>query len=364
MHCTRGKSKRIIRICVTYSLASVYLLRLLLLRTDYTKFVRTVPPLALVANHTVAAEDDDHITLCGKRINLPVLLLTEDTNFGVYKWNRDINNAIVLDNRTGYPYDYGRTGNQIREVFHAFDLARDNGGALIFHTSGFPMDAIIRKLFLGVERSELEKRLGVTFYHNIDEVHLPGMKIFSQEEAYHYVSKDQKYSMFDAIEHRHYIIRQLYQMTAKSMVMNPNSPGVADMCASMHALFGKDSIGERNVAGISKPITKQYTVIHSRQLENMGKAWMNRAQQEFGVDNRAGMDFPVDMISSVLSPLGMLNSTILMITDGQNAGVVHRLSSDPIIGKVFQVVPEEISTVTGDLMLAILSDVFIGNPIR
>ena len=138
----------------TYSLASVYLLRLLLLRTDYTKFVRTVPPLALLANHTVAAEDDDHITLCGKRINLPVLLLTEDTNFGVYKWNRDINNAIVLDNRTGYPYDYGRTGNKIREVFHAFDLARDNGGALIFHTSGFPMDAIIRKLFLGVERSE------------------------------------------------------------------------------------------------------------------------------------------------------------------------------------------------------------------
>ena len=118
MHCTRGKSKRIIRICITYFLASVYLLRSLL-RTDYTKFVRTVPPLALVANHTIAAEDDDHITLCGKRINLPVLLLTEDTNFGVYKWNRDINNAILLDNRTGYPYDYGRTGNQIREVFHA-----------------------------------------------------------------------------------------------------------------------------------------------------------------------------------------------------------------------------------------------------
>ena len=358
MHKRRGKSKRIIRICVTYSLASFYLLRLLLLRTDYTKF----DSVALVANHTIAAEDDDHITLCGKRINLPELLLTEDTNFGVYKWNRDITNAIVLDNRTGYPYDYGRTGNQIREVFHAFDLARDNGGALVLHPSGFPMDAIIRKLFLGVEPTELEKYLGVTFHDNIDEVHLPGMKIFSQDEAYHYVSKDQKYSMFDAIEHRHYIIRQLYQMTAKSMVMKPNSPGVADMCASLHALFGKDSIGK--VAGISKPITKQYTVIHSRQLESLGKAWMNRAQKEFGVDNRAGMDFPVDMVSSILSPLGMLNRTIFLITDGQNAGVVHRLSSDPIIGKVFQVVPEEISTVTGDLMLAILSDVFIGNPIR
>jgi len=43
--------------------------------------------------------------------------------------------------------------------------------------------------------------------------------------------------------------------------------------------------------------------------------------------------------------------------------VVDRLRSSPRIGPVFQVVPERISTLTGDLLLAILADVFVGNPI-
>jgi len=68
------------------------------------------------------------------------------------------------------------------------------------------------------------------------------------------------------------------------------------------------------------------------------------------------------MISSILAPLGMLDSSILMITDGQNSEVVDRLRSDPVIGPNFHVVPDKVSTMTGDIMLAIMSEVFIGNP--
>lgn len=51
-----------------------------------------------------------------------------------------------------------------------------------------------------------------------------------------------------------------------------------------------------------------------------------------------------------------------MITDGQNVDVANRLSSDPTIGPNFHVVPADVSTMAGDIMLGILSDVFIGNP--
>eukprot|EP00571_Detonula_confervacea_P000956 CAMPEP_0172330372 /NCGR_PEP_ID=MMETSP1058-20130122/61367_1 /TAXON_ID=83371 /ORGANISM="Detonula confervacea, Strain CCMP 353" /LENGTH=297 /DNA_ID=CAMNT_0013047583 /DNA_START=924 /DNA_END=1817 /DNA_ORIENTATION=- len=244
-------------------------------------------------------------------------------------------------------------------------MARDRGGALVFHEHGFPIELSLRKLFLGIERTELENRLGITFFDSVEEKYRSKMKTVSQEEIYHYISNDTNYSMFDAIEHRHYIIQELYRITAREMELRPGSPDAADMCASLHAFFGKgDGKGNRlKELGITKSITHKYTVIHSRGLENDGNRFMNKAQEVFGIDNRAGLDHPADLISSILAPLGMKNNSILMITDGQSPEVVQRLSSDPVVGPIFQVVPSKVSTMTGDLMLAIFSDVFIGNPV-
>ena len=374
-------TRRSVRVVAIYILITCIFLRYLFHNTDLS--INSSIESSVEKEHN---NDNDKIILCGHEIkDMPQLSSDNNVTYGVYNWNRNMANAIVIENRTDNEFMYGRTGNQIREVFHAFDLARDSNGALVFHSNGFPMDLILRVesismqgyggsgawgqgLFLGVTESELEKRLGVTFYNNVDEKYRSQLKVMKQDELYHYISKDSRYSIFDAIEHRHYMIRELYQMTANEMELHPDSKDVIDMCSSIHALFGKENGDQQRSAllkelGITKPITEKYTVIHSRKLEGLGKAWMNRAQKEWGVDNRAGIDYPTDMITSILSPINMVNNSILMITDGQNPAISRRLASDPIIGKQFQVVPRKISTVTGDLLLAIVSDVFIGNPI-
>ena len=366
-------ARRSIRVVAIYILITCICLRYLFHNTDLSINSSIETSVEKEYNN-----DNDKIKLCGHEIkDLPPLSSDNNVTYGVYNWNRNnMANAIVIENRTDNEFMYGRTGNQIREVFHAFDLARDSNGALVFHSNGFPMDLILRAesismqgyggtgawgqgLFLGVTESELEKRLGVTFYNNVDEKYRSQLKVMKQDELYHYISKDSRYSTFDAIEHRHYMIRELYQMTANEMELHPDSKDVIEMCASIHALFGKENGKQQRSAllqelGITKPITEKYTVIHSRKLEGFGKAWMDRAQKEWGVDNKASIEYPTEMITSILSPINMVNNSILMITDGQNPSINKRLASDPIIGAQFQVVPRKISTVTGDLLLAIL----------
>ena len=319
---------------------------------------------------------NEHFTLCNKKLHIKDMppLSLYNTTYGIYSWTRSMENAIVVENRTDHKYIYGRTGNQIRSLLHAFDLARDNGGALVLHSQGYPMDLVMRAesismqgykgsgqwgegLFLGLTESELEKRLGITFYDKVDEKYRNGLKVMKQEDLFYYKSNDTRYSMFDAIEHRHYIIRELYRMTAREMELHPDSTSATNMCLSLRALFGRQGDEPMNALlqemGMT-PVTQKYTVIHSRLLEGNSKTWLRAAHTNFGVDSRASIEYPTDMISSILSPIGMLNSSILMITDGQDPDISKRLSSDNVIGKQFQEVPEKISTVTGDLLLAIL----------
>ena len=58
----------------------------------------------------------------------------------------------------------------------------------------------------------------------------------------------------------------------------------------------------------------------------------------------------------------MLDHPIVFITDHQNPEVLERLLSDPEIGPQIRLVPEEASWIGGDMTVAVLSDVFIGNP--
>ena len=85
--------------------------------------------------------------------------------------------------------------------------------------------------------------------------------------------------------------------------------------------------------------------------------------KSYGVDPRAMIEYPPALLIEILSPLGMSNNSILMISDGQNKSIPERLSSDPTIGPLFQEIPQNIRTKVSDMMLAILSSVFIGNPV-
>lgn len=299
-------------------------------------------------------------------------------SFGVQNWTRDLKRGVVLAPDVGghrmvdgvrVEKVYGRTGNQIQEFFRAFDLARDRGGALVVHGEGFPLDLTLRQLYLGLDNATvLAEKFGVAFYEELEEVDRGNLREVWMEEAYHYVGKHEGYNLADAIEHRKYVIQELYRTTAREMELHPDSPGVATMCSSLHSFFGRDDgmsadEDELRKLGVTKEITKKYTVIHSRKLEAMGARFMAKAHEVFGVDARAAMDLPPDLIRTILSPLGMDTSSVLMITDGQSKDPIDRLLADPHLGPHVQVVPSEISTLTGDIMLAILADVFVGSPV-
>lgn len=222
-----------------------------------------------------------------------------------------------------------------------FDLAQDQGASLVFSHAGHPMSPLLGSLFLGLSKEALRKKLGIVFYDYIIERNLSSPQVISQEFAYHYHSDD--LDTIDTINHRHYIIQVLYRLTARHMALNPHSSDTVAMC--------------------SKIIDQKYTVIHSRSLEGLVDDWLEYANEELGVDIRASIDFPSSLITSILRPLALTKNKILMITDWQNHEVIRRLSSDPIIGPNFKVVSEEQAGVASDLMLAILSDCFIGNPV-
>eukprot|EP00580_Thalassiosira_gravida_P020371 CAMPEP_0201678208 /NCGR_PEP_ID=MMETSP0494-20130426/45782_1 /ASSEMBLY_ACC=CAM_ASM_000839 /TAXON_ID=420259 /ORGANISM="Thalassiosira gravida, Strain GMp14c1" /LENGTH=80 /DNA_ID=CAMNT_0048161339 /DNA_START=10 /DNA_END=248 /DNA_ORIENTATION=+ len=74
-------------------------------------------------------------------------ILNEATPYGIRQWKQNqhqqhpheqhtstlLQKSILVDNRTdaeGIKL-YGRTGNQIQEFFHAFDMARDRGGDMV-----------------------------------------------------------------------------------------------------------------------------------------------------------------------------------------------------------------------------------------
>ncbi|ACI64742.1 predicted protein [Thalassiosira pseudonana CCMP1335] len=299
-----------------------------------------------------------YFTFCNKRIylnNTPFLIQNSDyTNFGFARWNRNVSNSVVID-KSRY---YGRTGNQIREWFHAFDLARDRDAALLIHDDGFPIDNPLRKLFLGFDKSDpnwkqrIENIFGVTVVDEGDESHTNSTQI-NAKELFFYKSKDHDQKVEQRKSHRHYVIQKLYRLAAEEMELNPNSSSTNDMCSSLFAFFDENGEGRKtNISsdGTNRQITSKYTVIHSRSFEKHKYAYLEKAQERFGVDGRASMDFPEDLITSILTPLGMQNNSILMITDGQNEEVIQRLSSDVVIGPLFHVVPPSLSTVKSDMV--------------
>jgi hypothetical protein len=69
-----------------------------------------------------------------------------------------------------------------------------------------------------------------------------------------------------------------------------------------------------------------------------------------------------EYIKAILRPLGMLQYPIVLITDGEDPTVEQRLKDDPEIGPMLRLVPADNSWIGGDITLATMSNVFIGNP--
>jgi len=357
-------------------------------------------------SHNINSLHHEYITLCNQKIYLHIMPyakpnLGEASPYGIRQWKQNQHHihqhqqhpheqltstlpqkSILVDYRTkaeGITL-YGRTGNQIQEFFHAFDMARDRGGDMVMRKHGFPMDTTLKEIFLGMDdaadgssttTTRLEERFGITFYENLNEKERTNLTLVGTEPLFHYISNDPRFDLDDVMLHRRYVIQELYRITAEYMKMNPNSEGVLSMCSSLHALFGKGdattTVTRGNELGM-KNVTQRYAVIHSRSLEGFGPKFMQRAHEIFGVDAKVGREYPATLLTHILNSSGLWNAgvpspSILMITDGDTPKVIQDLSSHPIIGPNFQVLPNSISTVSGDMMLAIMADVFVGNPV-
>jgi len=67
-------------------------------------------------------------------------------------------------------------------------------------------------------------------------------------------------------------------------------------------------------------------------------------------------------IKSILKPLGMLDFPIILLADGQLPSVERGLLNDEVLGPKLMVLSGKESLSEADIALAIVSDVFIGNP--
>ena len=67
-------------------------------------------------------------------------------------------------------------------------------------------------------------------------------------------------------------------------------------------------------------------------------------------------------VKSILKPLGMLEYPIVLITDRPQTAAERGLSNDPTIGPKLMVLSDREKLDGADVALAVLSDVFIGNP--
>lgn len=354
----------------------------LLLPTLLILFVSSLAiPIALILQKTQSKYYDpkrkktvQHFTLCNRKIfvkNLPEV--NASLKFGICGWNRSLGNPIIVHNLGKL---YGNTGNNILAFFRAFDMARDRGVALLIHDNGYPLDYPLNDLFLGLEinnsdtKQHMEEIFGVKILDNelrndlnISEVNTLDGKYHITNSAEMFWYKQTNRTPVEKKAHRQYLIQNLYQLMAKEMAMHPDSSTTIGLCSTLRVIFGTGGdgklLGGSLQDGLNKSVTQKYTVIHHRDTGGH----LQTASDRMGVDARAPVDLPPELIMSIVDPLGMNTSSILMIHDDHdNAKAVKRLSSHPVIGPLFQVVPHSVGTKFSDMMLAVLSDVFIGNP--
>lgn len=246
---------------------------------------------------------------------------------------------------------HGRTGNNLIEFLHAIQEARDQDIQLGIMAHSWAMHLLL-KMFMAIETpdwiSEFERTFCVKIFE--DETQLEGWDIIHKEtkDLFHIISE---IPLGEYIESQEHSLRTLFRnYNTGGEGRDRNNQPVNDMCSGIKSIFGEDQ-------------TAIYSVIHSRALEGVpGFRLLANVARKSGCDKVAALEMRPDYIKSILEPLGMMNYPIVFITDGQNSAVLERLMADPDIAPLIQSVPEEASWVGGDLTLAVMSSVFIGNP--
>ncbi|KAL3773626.1 hypothetical protein ACHAW5_008213 [Stephanodiscus triporus] len=252
---------------------------------------------------------------------------------------------------------YGRTGNNLVELLHAVQYARDNDIQLGISVHSWAMDVIQGMWFSARSddwERELESELCVKIFHDREELRTwedrNNTKYMESKELFFY-GTGRPLREYMAGQER--VIRALFRHYNDGEGYDHKGSPVRDMCSGIDALFGK-----------KKRKHAIYSVIHVRSLEGRpGMRLMNRLAQDTGTDPDAALRMEPEYVKSILRHVGMIEYPIVVITDGEDPTVLERLLDDREIGHNVYVIPPAASWLGGDMTAAIMSNVFIGNPV-
>jgi len=251
---------------------------------------------------------------------------------------------------------YGRTGNNLIEFLHALQYARDNDVTLGIMSNSWAFRLIL-DMWMSVQdddwQTHFEEELCVKIFHHQDEwkgynLLLPELQAPRLLTQHLFMYKSNS-PLHVYIGHQVKYLQTLFRHYNNGDGTASRGEPVQNICSGLNAVFGlyyKDTI---------------YSVVHQRHLEGLpGVRIMKKMNERSGCHPTGALDMEPDYIKSILEPLGMLKYPIVVISDGQNPSVIERLQTDPEISKVLRVAKGD--WVGGDLTLAIMSNVFIGNP--
>jgi len=311
--------------------------------------LETLLTMPLAVEEVMKEGDFEPLAICGR--NADVGSVEDFAALQKYAQCPPINRNKPILLLEGYRA-YGLTGNNLIEFLHAIQEARDMDISLGIMSKSWAMNLLL-KMWMAIEsndwRIQFERAFCVKLFNN--EKQLEGWDIVrpDTQELFFYRTDS---PLDEYVASQGHVLRTLFRNYNTGEGKDVSGLPVQDMCSGINAIFGEK---ERSSA--------MYSVIHSRALEGEpGYRLLGAIGRRSGCDPTAALKMKPRYIRQILRPLGMMKNPIVVITDGQNSEVLDRLLADPEIGPLIRTVPEEAIWVGGDITLAIMANVFIGNP--
>jgi len=250
---------------------------------------------------------------------------------------------------------FGRTGNNLIEFLHGLQFASDHDAVVGVMMGSWPMH-LITDMWMAVQDDNiaawkvfLERAFCIRVIDSLEETEQYKEVIRMETKDLFMYTHDGPFYQY--VEFQGHIIRTLFRSYNNGVGLNMHQRPVKDMCSVLEAVFSN----EKHSA--------VYSVVHSRSLEGRpGLRLLGKIAKNVGCDPVAALDMTPEYVKAILEPRGMLEHPILFITDHQRPEILENLLADPDIGPNIRLIPEEASWVGGDITLALMADVFIGNP--
>ncbi|KAL9189189.1 hypothetical protein ACHAXT_011679 [Thalassiosira profunda] len=247
----------------------------------------------------------------------------------------------------------GRMGNNLLELIHAFQLARDKGVQIGIMGQSWAMTLISDMFFErkdGAWREHFERTLCMKIFDTEEETEGWDILHLSTGDLFAYRSPA---PMADYMASQLDVFRRLFANHNTGVGVSGWGRPAGDMCMGINSLF---RTAEERRTGI-------YSVIHSRYLEGLpGQRMLKKVSKASGCHPWAALAMEPEYVKGILRPLGMLDHPVAFISDGENPAILERLLADPELGPRIRVLDESATSLGGDITLAVMSNVFIGNP--